>query len=794
MVAPVRTKIITIKTPPNAEFFLSIIMNLCHNKIHSSTVSLFADVTLALTKFVFKAGSMKSVFKTLLLGVGLLQASCSTGLNQSVNSDSERAATDNSQQSNDESVLRIKADAKVLLFTKTAGWRHDSIPEGIAFFDRLATKHRLILTATEDASVFTDAVLEKTDIVVFMNTTGDVLDKNQQIAMERFIQSGGGFVGIHAAADTESDAKDGEGWFWYRNLVGGIFNGHPNDPAGVQSARLTKTGIPGPLNLLPETFEFADEWYDYRDLYEFRRDLLTLDDSSYIGSQHEEYHPITWFQEYDGGRAFYTGLGHPKAVYSDPLFEKIVTAGLHYALGDSVVRDYSRSRPKSDTFSTKVVATKFDSPTAFDFLSEYTAIVSERPGQFVKVDLRSGVVDPLGKLADVKVSRTFNSGLLAVAVDPQYAINQRIHFLYSAFTNGQLVLRVAHAPLVEGSIDLTRQKITVDIPVSESCCHFGGSLTFEDGTQNLFISIGDDTLATAADGYESIGARRVTGFNDALRSAGNTNDLRGKILRITPKADGGYTVPNGNLFTGDSQDNTRDEIYIMGVRNPASMAFDQQSKTLFFGDTGPEYTTVEERSWIGVDEINQAKMPGNFGWPLFIGDNSPYREYDNATKKKAKLFDPRMPKNAAFGNSGIADLPAAQRATIWYENKESLKFPELGSGTRHAMVAGVYRSANYLNSSIDAVDESYDSSESYPNYYDGKLFIYDAARGWFKIVTFDEYERVRKIEPFAPNNAFKLAADAKFGPYGNLFVLERGSEQVDPQGQAKLSVVRFRSN
>ena len=140
-------------------------------------------------------------------------------------------------------------DAKVLVFSKTKGWRHDSIPAGITALQKMAAENAFIVVATEDSEIFTETQLSGFNAIVFLNTTLDVLDDSQQVAMERFIQAGGGFVGIHAAADTEWEGD----WHWYRRLVGGVFKGHPNEPSNVQLARVNLEDAEHPLaKSLPE--------------------------------------------------------------------------------------------------------------------------------------------------------------------------------------------------------------------------------------------------------------------------------------------------------------------------------------------------------------------------------------------------------------------------------------------------------------------------------------------------------------------------------------------------------------
>lgn len=215
----------------------------------------------------------------------------------------------------------------VLVFSKTAAYRHDSIPDGIAALTNASADAGYTMAASEDASLFTDDGLAKLDVVVFLSTTGDILDDDQQAAFERFIERGGGFVGIHSASDTEYD------WPFYGGLVGAYFREHPD----VQPATLDVEAPDDPTMLgVPAPWTRTDEWYAFQSNPRPNVEvLMTLDESSYdpgtatMGGDH----PITWCHEYEGGRAFYTALGHTPESYSDPIFVGILTRAIRWAGG-----------------------------------------------------------------------------------------------------------------------------------------------------------------------------------------------------------------------------------------------------------------------------------------------------------------------------------------------------------------------------------------------------------------------------------------------------------------------------
>ncbi|WP_329320369.1 MULTISPECIES: ThuA domain-containing protein [unclassified Streptomyces] len=214
---------------------------------------------------------------------------------------------------------------RVLVFSRTAGFRHDAIPEGMAALGELGAEGGFTVDATEDAGAFTARNLARYDAVVFLSTTGDVLDDTQQGAFERYIERGGGYAGVHAAADTEYD------WAFYGGLVGAWFQSHPAiQPATVD---IEDGGHPATSGL-PRVWERTDEWYNYRsDPREQVHVLASLDESSYSGGTMNGDHPIAWCQEYRGGRAFYTGGGHTKESYADPAFRRHLLGGLRYATG-----------------------------------------------------------------------------------------------------------------------------------------------------------------------------------------------------------------------------------------------------------------------------------------------------------------------------------------------------------------------------------------------------------------------------------------------------------------------------
>ncbi|MEV7344574.1 ThuA domain-containing protein [Streptomyces sp. NPDC093544] len=257
-------------------------------------------------------------------------------------------------------------DTRVLVFSKTAGFRHDSIPEGIAAVRELGAADGFTVDATEDAGAFTSRNLARYDAVVFLSTTGDVLNAVQQGAFERYIKRGGGYVGVHAAADTEYD------WAFYGGLAGAYFQSHP----AIQPATVDVEDHAHPAtSALARAWNRTDEWYNYRsNPRESAHVLASLDESSYTGGTMSGDHPIAWCQEYRGGRAFYTGAGHTKESYAEPAFRQHLLGGIQYAVGDAQAdcRPENGYRPLFDGTAESLSAWRQAGPGSFSLSEDGT--------------------------------------------------------------------------------------------------------------------------------------------------------------------------------------------------------------------------------------------------------------------------------------------------------------------------------------------------------------------------------------------------------------------------------------
>lgn len=670
---------------------------------------------------------------------------------------------------------------KILVFSKTDGYRHESIEAGKAALKKMAEQRAFDIDFTEDADQFATNNLRKYNAVVWLNTTGDVLNAEQQSEFERYIQAGGGYVGIHAATDCEYN------WSWYGRLAGAYFLDHPN-PDNVQKGRFYVTDKSNPLVMgMPDEFEHTDEFYSFKQIDPSIKVVLKIDEKSYRGGRNGDNHPMSWYHEFDGGRAFYTAMGHTSETFSEELFLNHVWAGLQYATGspNPVAPDYRKSRPEENRFSKVILEEKLNEPMELSVLNDGRILFIERHGAVRLYNTKTKKLKTIATIpvstkykdADGKVSEA-EDGLLGLNKDPGFATNHWIYLYYSDPVKPENVL--ARFTLNGDILDLASKKILLEVPTQrEQCCHTGGSIAF-DKQGNLYLSTGDNTNPHGSNGYSPSDERPGRSPWDAQKSSANTNDLRGKIIRIKPNANGSYSIPEGNLFTKGTE-KTRPEIYTMGHRNPFRISVDQHTGFLYWGEVGPDANDPDAgRGPAGHDEIGQARTAGNFGWPYFVGNNIAYHKFDFAENKTLPLWDAAKPLNTSPNNTGLQELPPAQEALIWYPYGESKEFPLVGTGGRNAMAGPVFYSDDFRN-----------ALRSFPKYYDGKLFTYDWMRGWIMSVTLDQQGNYVSMERFMPGYRFSNPMDMEFSADGDLYMLEYGSGWFSANDDARLIRIEY---
>ncbi len=650
-------------------------------------------------------------------------------------------------------------EQRVLVFSMTAGFRHASIADGKAALMTLGMENGFAVDSTENPAIFTDEGLAPYDAVIFLSTTQNVLDESQQIAFQRFIQGGGGYVGIHAASDTEYD------WPWYGQLVGGYFVNHP----AIQEAKLiVEDPSDSSTRHLPATWTHTDEWYNHRMVRTDLTVLISIDETSYdVGEDTSEgtTHPVSWKHAFDGGRSFYTNLGHQSETWVDPAFLTHVLEGVKWAMdGDQT----SAQTPNESQFSQQVLIENVREPMEIAPLPDGRVLMIERHGSIQLLDPATGINEIVGELP---VYSEMEDGLLGVALDPGFSENGWIYLYYSApgDTTEQHLSRFHFDGKL---VDLASETILLRVPTQRvECCHAGGSLAF-DSKGNLFVSTGDNTNPFASDGYSPSDETPGRSPWDAQRTSANSRDYRGKILRVHPEEDGTYSIPDGNLFA-DGVDG-HPEIYIMGDRNPFRISIDSANDWLYWGEVGPDATDPREgRGPAGHDEINQARAAGFFGWPYFVGNNKAYTNYDFVKKQSGEAYDAAAPINDSPNNTGTQTLPPAQPAWIWYPYGESPEFPLYKTGGRTAMAGPVYHKGALEG--------------GFPAYYEGKLFIYEWMRHKIFVVTMDKDGNYDYMETFLPSTTLSRPMDLAFGPDGSLFVLEYGETWNARNKEARLS-------
>ena len=677
--------------------------------------------------------------------------------------------------------------ARLLVFSKTAGYRHESIDSGKIVLMQLGAANGYVVDTTEDASKISEESLKQYAAVVFLSSTGNLFNRTQEIALQRYIQAGGGYVGIHAASDAEYD------WRWYGRLVGGYFISHP----AIQEAKLRVMDAKDPATAhLPAEWKRTDEWYNFKALVPDLHVLLTIDETSYKGGENGATHPMAWQHEFDGGRAFYTELGHTKESYADSLFLKHVLGGIRYAIGERHALDYAKATaqyPPADSLFRKVALTMgtLAEPTEMAVLPSGDVLIAQRGGEVVLWRAKDKSVTPAGKVAVYTKSKNGSNveeGLLGLTIDPGFATNHYVYLFYSPADTG--VNRLSRFEFDGDSLKIGSQKVVLEFySQREICCHTGGSLAFGPGNL-LYISTGDNSTPFdeakekfPSHGFSPTDDRPGHEPYDARRSSANSNDLRGKILRIKVKPDGTYEIPAGNLFPPGTP-NTRPEIFVMGNRNPYRVSVDQKSGWLYWGEVGPDAAddTLATRGPRGYDEVNQARVAGNFGWPLFVGNNYAYHQWNYATGASGPLYDAAAPKNESRNNTGVRDLPPAQPAFIWYPYGDSHDFPQVGKGGRTAMAGPIYH--------VDMFKDA--RGTALPEYYDGKFFVYDWIRHWIMAVTLRPNGDFETMEPFAPRDSFSAPIDMEMGPDGRIYVLEYGKAWFAKNADAGLSMIEYR--
>ncbi|WP_236974162.1 PQQ-dependent sugar dehydrogenase [Membranihabitans maritimus] len=452
---------------------------------------------------------------------------------------------------------------------------------------------------------------------------------------------------------------------------------------------------------------------------------------------------------------------------------------LENSIGNNSTPDYSRVRtrkiPDEKRYTRQILVEGMDEPMQMQILPDGNVLIVERKGAVKLYDESDGDISVIARF---NVFSGIEDGLLGVVLDPEYENNHWVYFYY-AVGGDQSINRLSRMVFDDGVLYQDTEKVLLEIPTQRRyCCHSAGYLFF-DSNGLLYLSVGDNTNAEEAEGYIPIDERPGRQLADDQATAANTNDLRGKILRIKPENDGSYSIPEGNLFP-EGTPGTRPEIYIMGSRNPYRFSVDSKTGTVFWGDVGPDTKVEGEDGLMSYDEFNRADQPGFYGWPYFLGNNQAFPYYDFETKEEGPRFNPENPVNISPNNSGLKKLPRAQSAFIWYGRGVSGKFPLVGSGGASAMAGPVFHGEDFEGKPFRL-----------PDYYEGKLLIYEWIRNWVMAVEFDENGEMVFMEPFLDQFSFSSPVDFTFGPDGALYVLEYGTNWFSKNNDAKLVRIEY---
>ncbi|MCP2253901.1 PKD domain-containing protein [Prauserella aidingensis] len=415
--------------------------------------------------------------------------------------------------------------------------------------------------------------------------------------------------------------------------------------------------------------------------------------------------------------------------------------------------------------------------------------------------------------ADVDVYEHDEEGLQSIAIDPGFngTTNRWVYLYYSPPMNTPVddpstpdvnegdapefgtpedfapfegALRLSRFQLNGDTLDLSSEQQVLDVPVDRgTCCHVGGDIAF-DSDGNLYLATGDDSNPFASDGYAPIDERdgRNPAF-DAQRSSANTNDLRGKVLRIDVGEGGSYTVPDGNLFEQGTP-KTRPEIYLMGLRNPFRIDVDPHTDALYVADYSPDAATADpERGPAGTGKWFTATEPGNYGWPYCATPELPYVDYDFATGESGDAFDCAAPVNESPHNTGLTELPPVEQPQVWYDFEHSSEFPELGTGGVGPMAGPAY--------DFDHKNRRGRAPVGWPKHYDGMPLFFEWTRDYIKGFHVDDSGAVSGIEDVVSSIPLSGPMAMEFGPNGALYMLEYGKGYFGELPGAALSRIDY---
>ncbi|GAA2377831.1 ThuA domain-containing protein [Dactylosporangium salmoneum] len=719
---------------------------------------------------------------------------------------------------------------KVLVFTKAIGGKQPSTTAGVQAIRDLGQQLRFSVEETDDARKFDAPHLKQFRVVVFLNTAGEVLDATQQAAFEDYYRDGGGFVGVHSAIEAQPS------WSFMTDLLGTRSSG--SSKVTQATVKVADRVHPASKNL-PEYWKSSDAWYNFTsNVRGFSHVLATVDENTYSGGTMGYDHPITWCKDYKGGRSFYTGLGDTPQSFSTVDLRAHLGGAIQWASG-TTDGDCGATVLANYQMETIAAPPNIGEPIGFDVLPDGRVVQTDRSGI---VRLHDMSKNTSYELAKIPVYTASEDGLYGPAVDNDFANNHWVYLYYAPATQEApypATTPTANSPttgadpsvwdpwkgyfqlsrfkFVDGEtphLDVTTEQKIMKVPVDRgACCHVAGDITF-DKDNNLWMVTGDDTPAGGGNsgGFAPFNDMMTTTgqynapYVDARRSAQNTNDLRGKILRIHVQEDGSYTTPAGNLFTGKEEGGgkTRPEIYAMGFRNPFRITVDSDG-VAYITDYSPDSSTPQvNRGPAGTGRVEIVRKPSNYGWPLCYSPDLPYYRWnfntstplDNPPQPYECNNPTRGPENNSRWNTGLTYAPPVAQPDIWYSFQDNNAanplgtpcaayymqnppgkcpqlFPELGTGG-----VGPHGAAKY------EYDKNNPNPTKFPEYYNNSIFFGEFTRDFLKEIRLDSEGKVFKINdllscgegpptaarPFLCDNPM----DMKWGKDGSFYLLTYG--------------------
>ncbi|MEN3308341.1 MAG: cytochrome c [Micromonosporaceae bacterium] len=695
---------------------------------------------------------------------------------------------------------------------------------GVRAIERLGEAYRFTVKATDDTADFDAYHLKKYRTVIFLNTSTRTLAAAQQAAFESYFHAGGGFVGIHSAIETDP------GWQFLTDVLGTRSSGK----TAITQATVKVADRVHPASApLPEYWQRTDAFYNFTgNVRGVSHVLATVDESTYSGGTMGYDHPLMWCKDYKGGRSFYTGLGETAAEFTDASFQRDLGGAIDWAAGNGT-GDCGATVLANYQMTVIAAPPNIGEPIEFDVLPDGRVLQTARTGDVRLHDPNAGT-DAV--IATIPVYNHDEDGLYGGAIDRHFATDHWVYLYYApplgtpptnaptsstdphawdVYNGYNQLSRFQFVETPTPHLDLASEQQILRVDTNRgACCHVAGEIRF-DSHDNLWMTTGDDTPAGSGNsgGFSPFNDELTVTptatcpdpcynapYVDARRSALNTNDLRGKLLRIHVQPDGSYTVPKGNLFPpGTAQ--TRPEIYAMGFRNPFRLNLDNND-VAYLTDYSPDARAPQVfRGPAGTGRLEIVRHPANYGWPACVSPTLPYYRWNFAAgTTQGTTFEcgnpAHGPENTARHNTGRTATPPLTAPDMWYSYNDNATppqgtpcaayyssdppgtcpqlFPELLTGG-----VGPHGAAPYH------YDPRNPNPAKFPAYFDKAIFFGEFTRDFMREIRLDSQGRIfkindlltcgdvsadRKVRPFICD----APMDMRWGPDGDFYLMSYG--------------------